>query len=80
MIQGKSHHAESRAKTRKASAAQNRIQGKTTSTAVDNRRSFAPSVTAAALRNENTVGKTTHMPQLDRVEELDNPSAERRTT
>jgi hypothetical protein len=30
MIQGKSHHAESRAKTRKASAAQNRIQGKTT--------------------------------------------------
>lgn len=50
------------------------------STAVDNRRSFAPSVTAAALRNENTVGKTTHMPQLDRVEELDNPSAERRTT
>lgn len=30
MIQGKSHHAKSRAKTRKASAAQNRIQGKTT--------------------------------------------------
>ena len=30
MIQGKSHHAESRAKTRKASAAPNRIQGKTT--------------------------------------------------
>lgn len=30
MIQGKSHHAESRAKTRKSSAAQNRIQGKTT--------------------------------------------------
>jgi hypothetical protein len=30
MIQGKSHHAESRAETRKASAAQNRIQGKTT--------------------------------------------------
>lgn len=32
MIQGKSHHAESRAKTRKSSAAQIRIQGKTTTT------------------------------------------------
>src|SRR5216684_8648220 len=30
MIQGKSHHAESCAKTRKSSVAQNRIQGKTT--------------------------------------------------
>jgi len=30
MIQWKSHHAESCAKTRKSSAAQNRIQGKTT--------------------------------------------------
>ncbi len=30
MIQGQSHHGESCAKTRKSSAAQNRIQGKTT--------------------------------------------------
>ena len=51
MIQGKSHHAESRAKTRKASAAQNRIQGKTTAanalSATGKGRASPPTVTGA---------------------------------
>jgi hypothetical protein len=49
MIQGKSHHAESRAKTRKASAAQNRIQGKTT-TALRQQRLVHPAGDHLALR------------------------------
>ena len=75
MIQGKSHHAESCAKTRKSSVAQNRIQGKTT-TAEDNRQSFAPSVTTAALLNRNTSGRRTHTPQLTALR-LDNPSLQK---
>jgi hypothetical protein len=46
-------------------------------TAEDNRQSFAPSVTAAALLNRNTGGKPTHTPQLKGVEELDNPSLQK---
>jgi hypothetical protein len=53
MIQGKSHHAESRAKTRKASAAQNRIQGKTT--AVHNPRDLRARLRAFDLRVDGAV-------------------------
>ena len=42
----------------------------------DNRQSFAPSVTTAALLNRNTSGKTTHTPQLKALR-LDNPSLQK---
>ena len=45
-------------------------------TAEDNRQSFAPSVTTAALLNRNTIGKTTHTPQLKALR-LDNPSLQK---
>jgi cellulose biosynthesis protein BcsQ len=53
MIQGKSHHAESCAKTRKSSAAQNRIQGKTTVT--DGLPRFAVRTRSALLATDVTL-------------------------
>jgi hypothetical protein len=48
------------------------LTGRAFFTAEDNRQSFAPSVTTAALLNRNTIGKTTHRPQLKALR-LDNP-------
>jgi hypothetical protein len=45
-------------------------------TAEDNRQSFPPNVTTAALLNRNTSGKTTHTPQLKALR-LDNPSLQK---
>jgi hypothetical protein len=47
------------------------------STVGDNRQSFAPSVTVATLLNRNIVGKKTYTPQLNGVEELENPSLQK---